>query len=201
MSLFYYLTEILFIHRFKPIQSTRQFNEKEKEGTQRIRTISKLSVWKAHLKYWGGTSISPTRTQLPWRRQCCQSGRKAWILKQGSPRVPARGLENTTFRGTFMGHWEILHFFLLGEERYLLAPGGQRAGEASATYSTHPSSTTSETRTPDLDAVSFLEVPPWYHRSLVSLAVRRCSTTWIQQARRSVMTWHAHAVSTKLHEA
>ena len=90
-------------------------------------------------------------------------------------------------------------FRLLGEERILLGPRGPRAGEATCTYPTRPSCTTSGIRTPRLDAASLRGLPPWYHRSLVSLVVRRRMTTRSQQARRSLTTWSAHAVSTILH--
>ena len=69
-------------------------------------------------------------------------------------------MEISKFRGNFMGLREIFLFPLLGEERILRGPGRLSAGEATGTYSTRPSSTTSEIPTPGLHAVSLRGVPP-----------------------------------------
>ena len=63
-------------------------------------------------------------------------------------------------RSNFMGLRDVLISRLLGEERILLGPGGRRKGKATGTYSTRPSSTISEIRTPGLDGLSLLGVPP-----------------------------------------
>ena len=107
----------------------------------------------------------------------------------------AGGLETSNLRGNFTGYREIFLFRLLGEERILLGPGGQKEGTPTGTYSTRPSSTTSQNLTPSLNAVSLRGLPPWYQRSLVSLAVRRRNTTRSQQAHRSVTTWLTDALS------
>ena len=39
-----------------------------------------LCLWKAHLKYWSGTTITPTPTRLSGRSGCCQSRRKTGVL-------------------------------------------------------------------------------------------------------------------------
>ena len=65
----------------------------------------------------------------------------------------AERLELSNFLGNFTGILETFLFRLLGEERNLLGPVGARRGEASGTYSMHPSSTTSENCNPGLDAV------------------------------------------------
>ena len=111
----------------------------------------------------------------------------------------AGGLDTSTLRGNFTGLRVIFLFFLLEGERILLGPGKRRAGGPTGTYSTRPSSTTSDILTPGLDAVSLRGVPPWYQRSLVSLAVRRRNTTRSQQAHKSEMTWLADADVTTLH--
>ena len=59
-----------------------------------------------------------------------------------------------------MGLRQIFLFHLLGEERILLGPEGPRAGEATGTYSTRASSTTSEIPTPGFDAVSLRGTTP-----------------------------------------
>ena len=100
----------------------------------------------------------------------------------------AGGLETSDLRGNFTGLRMTFLFRLLEEERILLGPGGPRSGAATGTYSTRPSSTTSDILTPGLEAVSLLGVPPWYQRSLVSLAVRRRNTTQSEHEHRSVMT-------------
>ena len=71
----------------------------------------------------------------------------------------AGGLESSNLRGTFTGLREFFLFRLLEEERILLGPGGPRAGAATGTYSTRPSSTTSDILTSGLDAVSLRGVP------------------------------------------
>ena len=86
----------------------------------------------------------------------------------------------------------------------MLGPGGPRAGGATGTYSTRPSSTTSDILTPGLDAldaVSLRAVPLWYQCSLVSLALRRRNSTQSQQAHKSETTWRAQEDSTTLHGA
>ena len=83
----------------------------------------------------------------------------------------------------------------------MLGSGEPRAGGPTGTYSTRPSSTTSDILTLGLDAVSLLGVPPCYQRSLVSLAERRPNTTRSQQAHRSEMTRIADADATTLHGA
>ena len=113
----------------------------------------------------------------------------------------AGGLETSNLRGNFTGLRVFFLFRLLEEELILLGPGGPRAGGATGTYSTRPSSTTSDILTPGLDAVSLREVPPWNQRSLVSLVMRRRNTTQSQQAHRSVMTWLAEEDPTTLHGA
>ena len=102
---------------------------------------------------------------------------------------------------TSLGSQRSFFFRLQGEEWILLGPRGQRAEELIGTYSTRPSSTTSDILTPGLDALSLRGVPLWYQRSLVSLVLRRRSTTRSQQAHRSVITWLAHADSTILQGA
>ena len=113
----------------------------------------------------------------------------------------ARGLDTSNLRGNFTGLRVIFLFPLLEGERTLLGLGEPRAGGPTGTYSTRPSSTTSDILTPGLDAVSFRGVPLWYQRSLVSLVAQRCNTTRSQQAHRSDMTWLADADATKLHGA
>ena len=66
----------------------------------------------------------------------------------------AGGLETSNLRGNVNWLRVIFLFRLLEDERILLGPGGPRAGPASGTYSTRPSSTTSDIFTPGLDAVS-----------------------------------------------
>ena len=60
------------------------------------------------------------------------------------------------------------------------------------------SSATTEIHSPGLDAVLIRGVPRSYHRSLVSLAVRWRKTTQTQRLRRSLTTWPAQAVLTRL---
>ena len=100
----------------------------------------------------------------------------------------AGGLDTSNLRGNFTGLRVIFLFHLLEGERILLGPGEPRAGGPTGTYSTRPSSTTSDILTPGLDAVSLRGVPPWYQRSLVSLVARQRNTTQSQQAHRSEMT-------------
>ena len=76
----------------------------------------------------------------------------------------AGGLEISKIQHNFNGLREIFFFCLQGDERILLGPGGPKAGEATGTYSTRPSSTTSEKFTPVLDAVSLREMRPTYRR-------------------------------------
>ena len=113
----------------------------------------------------------------------------------------AGGLDTSNLRGNFTGLGVIFFFLLLEGERILLGPGERRAGGPTGTYSTRPSSTTSDILTPGLEAVSLRGVPLWYQRSLVSLAARRRNTIRSQQAHRSEMTWLADADATTLHGA
>ena len=113
----------------------------------------------------------------------------------------AGGLETSNRPGNFNG-LRVTFLFRLPEGDWIrLGPGRPRAGGASGTYSTRPSSTTSDILTPGLDAVSLRGVPPWYQRSLVSLAERRRNTTQSQHAHISAMTWLAEADATTLHGA
>ena len=149
-----------------------------KEGKAQIFELSRrLFLWKAHLKYWSGTTITPTPTRLPARSWCCQSRAKLGSSTKARVEGLVGGLETSNLRGNFTGLQVTFLFRLLEEERILLSPGGPRSGAATGTYSTRPSATTSDILTPGLEAASFLGVPPWYQRSLVSLAVRRCNTT------------------------
>ena len=72
----------------------------------------------------------------------------------------AGGLDTSNLRGNFTGLRVIFLFLLLEGERILLGPGEPRAGGPTGTYSTRPSSTTSDILTPGLDAVSLRGVPP-----------------------------------------
>ena len=113
----------------------------------------------------------------------------------------AGGLETSNLRGNFTGLRVTFLFRLLEEEWIRLGPGGPRAGGATGAYSTRRSSTTSDILTPGFDAVSLRGVPPWYQRSLVSLAERRRNTTRSQQAHISARTWLAEADASTLHGA
>ena len=147
------------------------------------------------------------RRSLPLRRDFVrEAGADKADAKLGSSTKEclgglAGGLETSNLRVNFTGLRVTFLFRLLEEERILLGPGGPKSGAATGTYSTRPSSTTSDILIPGLEAVSFLGVPPWYQRSLVSLAVRRRNTTRSQHAHRSVMTWLTDAHSTTLHGA
>ena len=121
---------------------------------------SKLSLWKAHLEHWGGTLIPFTLARLPTRGLCCQSGCKTRIFCEGSLPGSSRRTGNFKFLRQSYGAPRFLFFRLLGEERILLGSGGPRTSEVTDTYSTRPSSSTCEKRTPGLDAVWFPEVPP-----------------------------------------
>ena len=83
----------------------------------------------------------------------------------------------------------------------LLGPGELTAGEATGTYSTRSFATISDIGFPGLYDVSFWGVPQKYHRSLVSFAAHRRKLALSQQARKSVITWPAHKISTWLHGA
>ena len=113
----------------------------------------------------------------------------------------AGGLDTSNLRGNFTGLPLIFLFLLLEGERIWLDPGEPRAGGPTGTYSTRPSSTTSDILTPGLDAVSLRGVPPWYQRSLVSFEERRCETTRSQQTHISEITWLADEDATTLHGA
>ena len=69
------------------------------------------------------------------------------------------GLDTSNLRGNLTGLRVIFLFLLLEGERILLGPGEPRAGGPTGTYSTRPSSTTSDILTPGLDAVSLRGVP------------------------------------------
>ena len=56
-----------------------------------------MSLWKAHLEYWGGTSISLTSTRLPRRSLCCKSGFKNQILDKVSLLGNSWRTENRNF--------------------------------------------------------------------------------------------------------
>ena len=131
-----------------------------------------LCLWKAHLKYWNGTTITPTPTRLPARSWCYQGRRKTWASTKERLGGLAGVLETSNLHGNFTGLRVTFLFGLLEEEWILLGPGGPRAGGATGTYSTRPSTTTSDILTPGLDAVSLRLFPPWCQRSLVSLVVR-----------------------------
>ena len=44
-----------------------------------------LCLWKAHLKHWSSTTITPTPTRLPARNWCSQSSRKTTVLYSRTP--------------------------------------------------------------------------------------------------------------------
>ena len=83
---------------------------KRKEEQRELKIYSKLSVWKAHLKHWSGTPISPTPKRLPNRSFCCQSGRKTWILYQRSPL--GTSWRTGDFRSPRQLHWAPRDFSL-----------------------------------------------------------------------------------------
>ena len=95
---------------------TRHSNETQKRGSTDLQNITRLSLWKAHLKYWSGTTTTPTPTRLPARSRCCQSRRKNRVLYLGTPWGTSWGLENSNLRGNFTGLRETFLFRLLEEE-------------------------------------------------------------------------------------
>ena len=119
-----------------------------------------LCLWKAHLKYWSSTTITPTPTRLPARSWCCKADAKLGSSTKDRLGGLAGGLEISNLRGNFTGLRVIFLFLLLEGEQILLGPGEPRAGGTTGTYSTRPSSTTSDILTPGLDAVSLRGVPP-----------------------------------------
>ena len=120
----------------------------------------KLSLKKAHLEYGGGTSIPPTSARLPTRSLCCQFGCKLGILYQGSLLRRRSGTGNLNFPRQHHGAPGDLSHPFAGGGKNLAGPGRPGAGEATGTYSTHPSSTTSENGNPGFDVVSLRGVPP-----------------------------------------
>ena len=139
--------------------------------------MQKFCLWKAHLKYRSGTTITSTPTRLPARSWCRPSRSKTWVLYQRPPWGTSWGTSD------LKPSWQLhrttgdLSLPLAGRKLILLGPGEPRTGGPTGTYSTRPSSTTSDILTPGLDAVSTRGVLPWCQRSLVSLAERRRKTT------------------------
>ena len=111
------------------------------------------------------------------------------------------GLDTSNLRGNFTGLRVIFLFLLLEGELILLGPGEPRTGGQTGTYSTRPSSTTSNILTPGLDVDSTRGALPWCQRSLVSLAERRRRTTRSQQEHMSAITWLEEADATTFHGA
>ena len=111
------------------------------------------------------------------------------------------GLDTSNLRGNFTGLRVIFLFLLLEGELILLGPGEPRTGGQTGTYSTRPSSTTSDILTPGLDGDATREALPWCQRSLVSFAERRRRTTRSQQEHMSAITWLAEEEATTFHGA
>ena len=109
-----------------------------------------LCLWKAHLKYWSGTTITPTPTRLSAEAGAAKADAKLGSSTKERLRGLAGGLETSNLRGKFTGLRVTFVFRLLEEECFLLGPGGPRAGGATGTYSTRPSLTTSDILTPGL---------------------------------------------------
>ena len=87
----------------------------EKRRKKSEKNCSKMSLWKAHLKYWDGTLIPPIPTRLLTRNLCCQSGGKTWIIYQRSPLGTSWRTGGLKFRGNFMKLREV--FFQLAGGR------------------------------------------------------------------------------------
>ena len=111
------------------------------------------------------------------------------------------GLDTSNLRGNFTGLRVIFLFLLLEGELILLGPGEPRTGGQTGTYSTRPSSTTSDILTPGLDGDSTRGALPWCQRSLVSFVERRRRTTRSQQEHMSAITWLAEEEATTFHGA
>ena len=67
----------IYIHQNQKT-NTQGSSRRHKEGEAQF--TRRLFLWKAHLKYWSGTTVTPTPTRLPARSWCCQNGRKTWVL-------------------------------------------------------------------------------------------------------------------------
>ena len=149
-----------------------------------------MSLRKALLEYRAARRSRPLQRDFP--REACAVRADGKLGSSTKHRFwEIAGLEISKCRGNFTGRREIFLFRLLGDERVLLG-SGPRAGKATGTYSTRPSSTTSEFRILGPDHVWLPELPTWHHLSMVTLAVRRRKTTRSQQAYRSLTTWPAH---------
>ena len=73
-----------------------------------------------------------------------EAGAKLWSSTKDRFREIAGGLQISIFRSNSTELRGIFLFRLLGEERFMLSPGGPRAGEATGTCSIRSSSTTFE---------------------------------------------------------
>ena len=76
------LTSILQIYTTGSNNNTQGSSMKQKKNgkAQTFHITRRLFLWKAHLKDWSVTTITPISTRLPARSWCCQSGRKTWVL-------------------------------------------------------------------------------------------------------------------------
>ena len=163
--------------------------------------MQKLCLWKAHLKYRSGTTITSTPTRLLARSWRAKAEAKLGSSTKDRLGGLAGGLDTSNLHGNFTGLRVIFRFLLLEGELILLGPGELKTGGPTGTYSTRPTSTTSDILTPGRDAVSTRGLLPWCQRSLVSLAERRRKTTRSQQEHMSAITWLEEADATTLHGA
>ena len=79
-----YWTTIYIQTRSKTNTKSSSMRHKRGEISKIVKLQSQimqaLCLWKAHLKYWSGTTITPTPTRLPARSWCCRSRRKTRVL-------------------------------------------------------------------------------------------------------------------------
>ena len=115
--------------------------------------------------------LRPLRRDFPWEDGTAKAEAKLGSSTKDRLGGLTGGLDTSNLRCNFTGLRVIFLFLLLEGELILLGPGEPRTGGQTCTYSTRPSSTTSNILTPGLDVDS----TPWCQRSLVSLAERRRS--------------------------
>ena len=163
--------------------------------------MRRLFLWKAHLKYWSGTTITPTPTRLPARSWCCQSRRKTWVLYLGSPW--GTSWRTWDFKCPWQLHWTTCNFSLPLAGGRTVFDWPRRTKSRRSNQHVH--------KAPLLIDVWYSHPWPWCYlspRAATLIPALTCvfgsATTQhhpIQQAHRTLMTWLADADSTTIHGA
>ena len=141
---FHHLTKYYIYTKNKSIK-TKHFKQKGKRETA-IKKLKQTVSMENPFEILGRHAKFHEKPVLPKRTQNL-------ILYQGSPLGTSWRLGNLKFLRQLHGAPRDFSFPLAGGRSIFARPGGPRAGEATGTYPRRPVSTTTQIRTPNLDAV------------------------------------------------